>query len=99
MPNKKKYDRNVFIVLIICGIIYLCLLYKNVHDGNELKNKYKNNLLMLKALSEKFDYLQGLYMIPIGIFFVVLLDYLGLPSYKDAYYKIKKDFKKKMKEF
>lgn len=84
--------------MFVLGLIYLLLLYKNVHDGYELKNKYRNDIIMLKALSEKFDYLQGLYMIPIGVMFVILLDYLGLPSFKDAYYKIKKDFKKKMKE-
>jgi hypothetical protein len=63
-----------------------------LHDINYTYATYEH------AYQPRFDYFNGLWLAPIGLFFVCILILLDFPSYGDIYKRLKKDLKNKIKE-
>lgn len=99
-------NKTINILLLICIICFVLswFLYWNITFPNEQKIKPKlHDINYTYATYEhmykpKFDYFNGLWLAPMGLFFTCVLIILGFPSYEDIYKRLKKDFIKKIRE-
>lgn len=97
MINKKEI---VLLILIISGVFSSVLTISTVINDKNIINNFDNDIIdttFFNLYLNKFNYMHGIYLIPNVIFFVFLLIYLEIPSYSDAYKRLKKDFKEKIK--
>jgi hypothetical protein len=95
----KKAFSMLLIVCIACTLsswyLVVNITYKN---EKKLYDDYGYDVALLQYNEGKFDYLNGIWLMPVGLLFVSILLLLDFPSYEDIYKKLKSDLKIKIYE-
>lgn len=90
--------------MLVSGVVgvYCCSVsfYDNVNVINSDKYTVTEvDKVFMRYHSDYFNYFRGLWVIPIGLFFVLLLVFCDVPSFFDAGRVLYSDFRKKFSEY
>jgi len=86
----------LFICILSIAVSWVLYTGITVKNQEALKEKSNNLYYAYTFKKPKFDYINGLWLAPVGVFFTCFLVFLNFPSYGDIYNKFKKDYKTKM---
>lgn len=100
MKNKKQFSIILFI-LVISGFFMFFMSYNSFVSDKKIIDGFDKDVIMISLFNRyvnKFDYLHGFWLIPTGIFFIMLLVIIDFPSFEDIFKRFKKDLLVKLKE-
>jgi len=88
----------ILLVMIVCFVLSMLFYYSFTVPENERISKLDLMTDHWEISHPKFNYIFGLWLMPMGLFFIFLLVFLDMPSFGEIYRHLKCDFKKKIFE-
>lgn len=91
----------ILFLLILFGFVSIILSMSSFYKDKSIIDSFEKDVLKIRLFNmyeNNFNYLHGIYLIPIGLFICCILLILEVPSITEIFKIIKKDLIKKIKK-